>query len=112
MTDFIPYIAPPGPVVEPPVHPETIVDTIWSDGDTVGGRFARHVNWSAEGDGPHIVAYRVVQEYVEPVKPRECFGVVDRDGDLAEVFCCRAIAEAASKLLTDALVIRMVEVLE
>lgn len=112
MADFIGYIAPPGPVVEPPVHGETIVDVFWSDGDTTDEHLAGQTNWSAEGDGPHVVAYRGVREYVEPKKPHECFGVIDRDGDLVEVFCFRAIAEEAAKLFTDASVIRMAEVME
>lgn len=76
MTDFIPYIAPPGPVVEPPVHPETIVDVFWSDGDITHEHWAGRTNWAAEGDGPKIVAYSVVKEYVPPKTPREwwCVG--------------------------------------
>lgn len=72
MPEFIPWIAPPGPVVEPPVHPKTLVNLVFSDGsfdtdDWQAGEF----NWSSVGDGPKIIAYAVVQEYVEPVKARE-----------------------------------------
>ncbi len=72
MTDFKAWIAPEGAVVAPPVHPETQVHVIYSDGELPNHyQVARKINWSTYGDGPHVVAYRVVEEYREPVKPRE-----------------------------------------
>lgn len=75
MTDFKAWIAPEGAVVEPPVHRETIVDVVFSDGAREDCRFAHNFNWSTYGEGPHVVAYRVVEEYREPVKPREWWAV-------------------------------------
>jgi hypothetical protein len=78
MTDFIAYIAPPGAVVDPPVHPETRVQVIYSDGDVGSTDWpAAEINWSSEGDGPRVVAYRVVEEYTPPKVPREWWIVGD-----------------------------------
>ena len=85
MTDFIAYIAPPGAVVAPPVHPEMVVDAFYSDGDTYQQQ-AGDINWSAEGDGPRVVAYAVVQEYVEPRVAREWWMVHSGGTDGWNVF--------------------------
>lgn len=75
MTDFQGWTPPPGEVVAPPVHPETKVLFMWSDGVRDDQpRLAGSQNWSAEGDGPRVVAYAVVEEY-KPA-PRE-FWIVD-----------------------------------
>ena len=68
MTDFKAWIAPEGAVVAPPVHPETIVDVIYSDRTEGENLPARCLNWSSVGDGPCIVAYAVVREYREPLE--------------------------------------------
>jgi hypothetical protein len=70
--NFRPWTPPPGAVVGPPVHPETVVSVIFSSAEVSDDWCASSFNWSAEGDGPHIVAYAVVQEYKpEPRRPRE-----------------------------------------
>lgn len=69
---FKPWIPPAGEVVDPPVHPETTVAVIYSDGsESFLDRPARGFNWSGEGDGPKIIAYAVVEEYVEKREPWE-----------------------------------------
>jgi len=72
--DYVGWTPPPGVgVVEPPVHPATVVDVIYSDGGSAVdcGTLAGDLNWSAVGDGPSIVAYAVVQEYKPAPGPRE-----------------------------------------
>jgi len=72
MTTFIGWTPPPGvEVVPPPVHPETKVAVIYSDGEQDEFMPARCLNWSAEGDGPRVVAYAVVEEYKPAPEPRE-----------------------------------------
>ena len=74
MTDFQAWTPPPGAVVEPPVHVETLVDLFYSDAShSVESVRAGDLNWSSVGDGPSIVAYAVVQEY-KPA-PREWWAV-------------------------------------
>jgi len=66
MTNYIGWTPPPGVgVVAPPVHPQTVVDVIYSDGGSAVdcGTLAGDLNWSAVGDGPAIVAYAIVEEY-------------------------------------------------
>ena len=70
MTDFIAWIPPAGYAVDPPVHPMTVVDVIYND-RSEDNACAANLNWSGEGDGPKIIAYSVVLEWVEPVKARE-----------------------------------------
>jgi hypothetical protein len=94
MTDFIAYIAPPGEVVEPPVHPATVVDTLYSDGETYANHSAGRINWSSEGDGPRVVAYRVVEEYTPPKVPREVVAWAVVVDDVTHF--CRAHATAES----------------
>jgi hypothetical protein len=64
MTNYIGWTPPPGVAVVPsPVHPETRIDLIYSDGQIVYGTYGPRHNWSGVGDGPSIVAYAVVEEY-------------------------------------------------
>jgi hypothetical protein len=64
MTDFTAWIPPAGEVVDPPVHPETVINVIYSDGQyTRCSAPASAFNWSASGDGPRVVGYAVVEEY-------------------------------------------------
>jgi hypothetical protein len=72
---YTPYIPPSGAVVTPPVHAETIINVIYTDGDYDHGIRAGNVNWSGEGDGPAVLGYEVVEEYREPPKPREWWAV-------------------------------------
>lgn len=112
MNDFIGYIAPPGWAIEPPVHDKTIVDVFWSDGETTEQCPAEYLVWSAEGDGPHIVAYRVVEEYVEPKKPRERWINVYPDGN-EYIHSSRHKADATTSLtLKRKECIHMIEVLK
>jgi len=83
MTNYIGWTPPPGVgVVAPPVHFETIVDVIYSDGLFSGGtkglpgERAGDLNWSAVGDGPAIVAYAIVEEYKPAPELREWFALI------------------------------------
>ena len=66
--DFLGWTPPPDAVVEPPVHPRTVVNVFYSDGSKNLSCLARDINWSAGGNSPHVVAYAVVEEYKEPPK--------------------------------------------
>jgi hypothetical protein len=68
---YTPHIPPSGAVVTPPVHAETIINVVYTDGDYDHGIRAGNVNWSGEGDGPAVLGYEVVEEYREPPTPRE-----------------------------------------
>jgi len=65
-----------------PVHPKSVVDIIWHDpkmstaaqagfasGLKAFDRYGPYAAW------PHVVKFRVVTPYVEPVKPREWWAV-------------------------------------
>ena len=116
MTDFKAWIAPEGAVVAPPVHPETQVHVIYSDGELPNHyQVARKINWSTYGDGPHVVAYRVVEEYREPVKPRECwsYGAHIRDTEADAIQFRDDVAEAyPGRGYEKTAIIHWVEVLE
>jgi hypothetical protein len=70
MSDLIPWIPPAGEVVEPPVANWRKVDVLFSDRDEASGE-AGDFNWSGFGDGPKIIAYSVIEEFVEKREPRE-----------------------------------------
>jgi hypothetical protein len=72
MSDFKAWIPPAGEVVKAPVHPQTTVMTMWSDG-SLDDDFtpAGDLNWSSVGDGPGIVAYCVVSEYKPAPEPQD-----------------------------------------
>lgn len=50
-----------------PVHPESVVDVKFSDGEECKGYHAEDWNW----DTDKIIAFRVTKPYDEPPKPRE-----------------------------------------
>lgn len=78
---FQAWIPPAGEVVEPPVHAKTKVDVLFSDRTEASGE-AGEFNWSSFGDGPKIIAYSVIEEYVEKREPREWwFSLGDDDFD-------------------------------
>ena len=68
---YTPYIPPSRAWSAPPVHAETIINVVYTDGDFDRNIRAGNVNWSGEGDGPAVLGYEVVEEYREPPKPRE-----------------------------------------
>ena len=63
---YTPYIPPSEGVVTPPVHAETVINVVYTDGDFDRNIRAGNVNWSGEGDGPAVLGYEVVEEYREP----------------------------------------------
>ena len=68
---YTPYIPPSRAWSAPPVHAETIINVVYTDGDFDRNIRAGNANWSGEGDGPAVLGYEVVEEYREPPKPRE-----------------------------------------
>ena len=50
---------------ECPVHPETVVDTVWENG-TRDGYKASGFDWNYEGPS-RVIVFRVVKEHKEPV---------------------------------------------
>ena len=104
MTNFIGWTPPPGvAVVPPPVHPKTWVSVLYSDGQFSKTDYeADTFNWSSVGDGPRVVAYAVVEEYVGPkVARKSAMGAVmaplraDRSGAAAADRACGRSPQAA-----------------
>jgi hypothetical protein len=103
---YTPHIPPSGAVVTPPVHAETIINVVYTDGDYDHGIRAGNVNWSGEGDGPAVLGYEVVEEYRESPKPREwwlCAGTIHPEKRLAVYFARRHPGEE---------IVHVVEVME
>ena len=64
--EFKSWTPPPGAVVDPPFANWRKVLGMYSDGSQDDEpKPAGDINWSAEGDGPRVVAYSIVEEYKE-----------------------------------------------
>jgi hypothetical protein len=106
--EFIGWTPPPGAVVDPPVHPETRVQVIYSDGDIGSTDWpAAEINWSAVGDGPRVVAYAVVREYKPEPVLRERYLCI-RDTGSETVLLSHEIAEYGWEIGKNAFLMREV----
>lgn len=97
MTNYLGWTPPPGvAVVSPPVHVETLVDLFFSDAShSVKSVRAGSQNWSAVGDGPSVVAYRVVEEYKPATELGEWWLAISVSGFVLGAWEDRSTAESA-----------------
>jgi hypothetical protein len=63
---------------ECPVHPETMVETVWVNGDCKKGVASRW-KWRVEGQIQYMIAFRVIKEHREP---REWWSLWSPSGNL------------------------------
>ena len=68
---YTPYIPPSRAWSAPPVHAETIINVIYTDGDFDRNIRAGNISWSDCETVNTVLGYEVVEEYREPPKPRE-----------------------------------------
>ena len=71
-----------------PVHPESVVDVKFNDGEECKGYHAEDWNW----DEDKIIAFRVTKPYIEPTKLRE-FWINEYKWGIGNVYESKAEAD-------------------